>query len=587
LLIKPRPRNDKIHSQALEAGLSALQAHIVAGRLVDFVGNLDRIINPALRYIDHPELLQDSDKAATRIARALREGQRIGIVTDYDVDGVTSHALIQRALTVYFNYPASNIDNFIGHRVNDGYGVSKKLTERILSQPELPAVIITADCGSSDEAQVIRLQQAGIDVIVTDHHALPITGPPSSAYAVINPLRADCRYPDTTVAGCMIAWLLMARVRSRLIEDGQLPADVPKLAKELDYVSLGTVADCVSIGTPINRAVVNVGLSQMNALNRPCWQAMQTLLNRNGQQFCAEDLAFQIGPRINARSRMADPYAALHFLLASDHENALHYLKQLDSDNQDRKFIERDMTETAKQRAASLVEQGFSSLVIYLPEGHPGVQGIVASRLVEAFGRPAIVLCDSHEPTQLTGSARGIAELHLRDALQGIVDVRPELLVKFGGHKHAAGLAIERTLLNDFQTAFEQAVCAQLGDQMLAPIIWTDGTLPAESFSLDTLAELDRLQPFGREFEAPIFEGHFEVAGVRAVGAEPIHLSLQLRAFDAVLSAIWFRALEAAGDPLPLAPGDTVHCAYQLNGNTFRGKTTLQLIVRHAIKTSS
>ncbi|MEZ5581813.1 MAG: DHHA1 domain-containing protein [Candidatus Competibacteraceae bacterium] len=401
---------------------------------------------------------------------------------------------------------------------------------------------------------------------------------------MINPLRADCRYPDTTVAGCMIAWLLMSRVRNRLIENGQLPADAPKLAKELDYVSLGTVADCVSIGTPINRAVVNVGLSQINTLARPCWQAMQTLLNRNGQPFCAEDLAFQIGPRINARSRMADPYAALHFLLAGDHEDAFRYLEVLDCDNQDRKFIERDMTETAKRRAASLVEQGYSSLVIYLPEGHPGVQGIVASRLVEAFGRPAIVLCDSHEPTQLTGSARGITELHLRDALQGIVDVHPNLLIKFGGHKHAAGLAIERALLGTFQTAFEQAVRAQLGARKLMPVIWTDGELPAESFSLETLTELDRLQPFGREFEVPIFEGHFKVAEVRAVGAEPIHLSLQLRTFDAVFSAIWFRALEAAGAPLPFAPGDTIHCAYQLNGNTFRGRTKLQLIVKHAAK---
>ncbi|MEZ5581812.1 MAG: hypothetical protein R3F37_02635 [Candidatus Competibacteraceae bacterium] len=148
--VKPARATTRYIAQALEAGLSPLQAHIVAGRLTDFAGNLERILNPALRYIDHPELLQDSGKAASRIAHALSEGERIGIVTDYDVDGVTSHALIQRALTVYFHYPANRIDSFIGHRVNDGYGVSKKLTERILAQPERPAVIITADCGSSD-----------------------------------------------------------------------------------------------------------------------------------------------------------------------------------------------------------------------------------------------------------------------------------------------------------------------------------------------------------------------------------------------------------------------------------------------------
>jgi single-stranded-DNA-specific exonuclease len=589
MLIKPRQRNEKIQALALAAGLSPLQSHILAGRLVD-VGTIDgiaKIIQPALRHVDNPKLFKDGDRAASRIARAVMEGERIGIVTDYDVDGVTSHALIYRALTEYFRVPPVLISRLIGHRIEDGYGVSEKLTNRLLAQQPLPALIITADCGSSDEARIARLKHHGIDVIVTDHHALPIEGPPPSAHAVINPARSDCAYPDTTIAGCMTAWLLMSHVRGHLLQAGYLDAAAPKLARELDYVALGTVADCVSIGTPINRAVVNAGLRLMNEFTRPCWRAMQRLLKRNGQPFSAADLAFQIGPRINARSRMADPYAALHYLLADDDQDALHYLGLLDLDNQDRKVVERDMVEAAKRQAGKLVERGSTALVVYLREGHAGVQGIVASRLVDAFGRPAIVLCDAHEPAQLSGSARGIPGLDMRAALQQVVGARPNLLSKFGGHRHAAGLAIDRLGLAAFQDVFEQAVREQLGERTLAPVIWTDGGLPAEALSLDTWAELEQLQPYGREFETPAFENGFHVEAMRAVGAEPIHLSLRLRREEQIFEAIWFRALPAPDAPLPCAVGARLYCVYQLARNEYRGMHSLRLVIQHAITDSS
>lgn len=584
--IKRRQRNENTYRLALEAGLSPLLAHIVACRLMNCPEDIHRIIRPALKYIDHPELLVDAAKAAERIASAIQNQQRIGILTDYDVDGITSHAIIYRALGEYFNFPRDQIDSLIGHRIQDGYGISPQLTERIIAQNIRPEVIITADCGSSDEAQIARLKGMGIDVIVTDHHALPLAGPPASAYAVVNPTRSDCRYPDATIAGCMTAWLLMSLVRNRLIAQGYLPADTPKLSRELDYVSLGTAADCVSIGTPINRAVLNSGLQQLNRLGRPCWQAMLTLLGQHKNRFTVEDLSFQIGPRINARSRLADPYAALHYLLAQTHDEAVHFLKLLDVDNQDRKHIERKMVEEAKREAEQQVIQGKSALVVYLNDGHSGVQGIVASRLVEAFGRPAIVLCPTIEDTQITGSARGIEGLHLRDTLQQIADSHTELFVKFGGHRGAAGLTILRTGLREFCMAFEQAVVNCLGDRELAPVIWTDGTLEEAHISLQTMTELEQLQPYGREFEAPIFEGIFSIKSVRVVGNEPIHLALDLETAKTTHKAIWFRALGQAGDPLPITPGDQVKCAYRLSLNTFRGVRQVNLLVEYARKFS-
>ncbi|MFO1429503.1 MAG: single-stranded-DNA-specific exonuclease RecJ [Candidatus Competibacteraceae bacterium] len=582
MLIKQRPRSETTYRLALEAGLSPLLAHIIAGRLPDLDGDIQRIIKPALKYIDHPEQLKDADRAAERIADAVMQRQRIGILTDYDVDGVTSHAVIYQALTEYFGFPNSLIDSLIGHRIRDGYGISVNLIERILAGNPLPEVIITADCGSSDEPRIARLKAAGIDVIVTDHHALSIEGPPPSAYAVVNPTRADCSYPDDTIAGCMAAWLLMSYVRGKLIERGYLPPTTPKLSRELDYVSLGTVTDCVSIGTAINRAVVTIGLKQLNRFERPCWRVIRLLLGRQGQDFREEDLAFQIGPRINARSRLDDPYAALRYLLADTDAEARRYLALLDLDNQDRKVIERDMLETARRQAEEQIGQGRLSLVVYLEDGHAGVQGIVASRLVDAFGRPAIVLCNTAEPLHLTGSARSIRELHLRNALQQVADAQPELFVKFGGHCGAAGLTIQRQLLTVFQDAFEQAVRAELGAQTLAPTIWTDGPLPEQALTLETLRELDQLQPYGREFEPPLFEGRFYVDSVRVVGAEPIHLMLILKTEDKTYDAVWFRALEKAGDPPPVAVGEMIRCAYRLSSREYRGERNLRLMIGYA-----
>ncbi|WP_089712955.1 single-stranded-DNA-specific exonuclease RecJ [Halomonas daqiaonensis] len=580
--ILPRPRDAALYARAQREGLSELQARVLAGRLAGYQGELAPLVSPSLRHLAHPEKLADARRAAERIAQAVVDDEHIGILTDYDVDGITSHVVIRRTLVELFGVPEARLHSLIGHRIHDGYGISLPLVERTLALTPRPSLVITADCGSSDEPRIARLKAAGIEVVVSDHHALPLEGPPASAFATVNPTRDDCDYPDPTIAGCMVAWLVMSLARQVLIDWGVLAQATPKLSPWLSYVALGTVADCVSLGgSAANRAVVTHGLALINRMEAACWRAMAERLGSDSVPFDAETLAFQMGPRINARSRLDDPYAALHFMLAADDATAARHLVTLDQDNQSRKAIEADMVEEAKALALPSLTADEPAIVVFLEDGHPGVQGIVASRLVQAFGRPALVLTPAAAPGMLTGSGRSIEGLHLRDALQRTFELAPEALPRFGGHCGAAGVGVPREHLSVFRAVFLQAVGEQLGDTELCPRIFTDGELSPHQLGLATLDELEKLAPYGREFDAPLFQGDFLVEALRPVGADGSHLMLELSAGATSLKAIWFRAL-TPGEVPGFGVGDRLRCAFKLNRNRWRGRESLQLMVEHA-----
>ena len=576
-----RSQDKAVLAAARALGLPPLIARVLAGRLAEG-DDLAPLVTPTLASIAHPRRLKDGERAAARIAQAVTEGEQIGILTDYDVDGITSHVVIRRTLHELLGVPEARLHSLIGHRINDGYGISAPLVEHTLALTPRPTLVITADCGSSDEARIARLAAEGIDVVVTDHHALPVEGPPASAYAVVNPSRQDCDYPDTTIAGCMVAWLVMMQTRAQLVEWGAIPESTPRLSAWLSYVALGTVADCVSLGrSAINRAVVTRGLALINRMDAPCWRVMAERLGADSLPFDAGTLGFQMGPRINARSRLDDPYAALHFMMAADDASARRYLDVLDDDNQSRKVIEADMVEQAIQKAQPLLERDAPALVIHLPEGHAGVQGIVASRLVQRYGRPTVILTNAPALNQLSGSGRSIEGVHLREALQHVHERVPGALLRFGGHSGAAGVTLFREHVAAFQQQLERAVADQLGERELTPIVLTDGELQPSEVSLDTVTLLEGLAPFGREFEEPLFEGVFDIHDCRLVGSQRNHMMLMLGAGRMQYRGIWFKAL-SAGQESPFGPGDRIRCAYRLARNCYRGVVSLQLMVSHA-----
>ncbi len=361
--IKARELNLKVHDLALATGLHPVIAKILASRPIE-EHNLENIIEPKISLLEHPEKMQDVNRAAKRLTTAIINKECIGIETDHDCDGQTSHAVIYHNLTRHFKHPKNLIKSYIGHRLTEGYGLSEPVVERILRDHPRASLIITADNGSSDEPRIAKLKACGIDVIITDHHQIPSTGIPESAYAWINPTRKDCNY-DPYIAGCMVAWLLMVATRLELIKVGYLEKNAPKLQDTLDYVAVGTVADCVSFAkSHINRAVVRFGLQLINARDKCCWQALNKILPID-QLIDAEDLGFKIGPLLNSDGRLSSAFGSVSFLLSESVLEAENWLQHLQEQNVVRRSIQKKITLQGLAQAKSQADANRSSICIF------------------------------------------------------------------------------------------------------------------------------------------------------------------------------------------------------------------------------
>jgi len=537
-----------VFAEARSRGLDPLIARIVAGRVTSDT-SLDAVLDPQLQHIAPPSLLTDIDRASERLQQAVVQNHCIGVLTDYDADGLTSHAVITESL-LRFGVSMERVSHWIGHRLEDGYGISETLVDRLLESRPLPQLVISADCGSSDEAQIARLKAAGIDVIVTDHHRVSDQGPPSSAFAVVNPNRSDCAYPDKAIAGCMVSWLVMSHVRQGLIDLQAITEDTPKLGDLLDYVALGTVADCVSLGSSeTNRAIVKAGLSLIRKQQRPCWQVATSQLTKSSRDINAELLAFQLAPRLNARGRIGHSLRGYEYLVAVSVAEATNAFLDLDADNKTRRAIERKMVEQAKPLAHRQNLHGGLVLCVVLENGHSGVQGIVASRLVEAEGRPSIVLTPGNDPETLTGSMRSIPGVDAKALLDSVNTKLPGVLLRYGGHTGACGITVRKDALADLSRELQETYRTSYSNVGPKPQFLVDGELLPEQLSIAWIEKMEALGPFGRGFDQPAFVGIFQVVSIRPVGQEKTHLSMSLIVEGLQVQAIWFSALEPHTPP--------------------------------------
>lgn len=578
--IRDRPIDKNLFARARTEGFTELQARVIAARISAEVPVIRDLIAPSVRLLDSPDRLPDIDVAANAIADAVMDPtMHLAGVFDHDADGADAGAVFLLALTEYFGVPGERVVLLQSHRQREGYGVSDAFVERIIEDLPRPCLICTGDQGSGDEPRLARLKAAGFPCVVTDHHGIEGKGPPS-ALACVNPAREDSQFADPFIAGVHVMWLTMCAVRQRLIQRRYLPADAPTLAPLLAWSAVGTTADAVSLArSRNNRAVIRYGLRLINDSTRAPWQAMRRVMKKDGP-FSTKDISHGVGPRINARGRMADPLASLQFLTTTDQEQADYLAALLERENEARKGVERTMTAVAMDVASVQAEAGMPGLVIHLPDGHSGVHGITASRLVEAFGRPVCCLSPKQgKPGVLTGSLRTVPGVHVRKALAAVAAANPGLLLSFGGHAGAGGTSLAETDLVRFQDAFCAAVAAQADPATFRPVTWSDGPL-GRAPDMSVLEELDALEPYGREFEPPAFTDRFVVDQVKPVG-DGSHLKLQLRSEHGVHPGIWFRAMTPGGT-VPVLAGQEVLATYQLAANSFRGRTTVDIQVQAA-----
>ena len=549
-------------------GVPGLLRRVYGNRGVTSADELQR----SLGGLADPGPMRDIDTAAKRIAAAVREGQRILFVGDFDADGATSVAL---GVSVLRAFGTEQVDFVVPNRFEFGYGLSPEIVQVALARN--PDLLITVDNGVSSIDGVECANAAGVDVIVTDHHLPGAELPP--AYAIVNPNVPGCGFSSKAIAGVGVIYFVLARVRGVLREAGwfgKRGLDVPNLAEWLDLVALGTVADVVPLDRN-NRTLVHQGLMRMRRGRcRPGIQALAEVSQRSLPGLRASDLGFYIGPRLNAAGRLEDMSLGIRCLLADSLAEARRHAAALDELNRTRRELQRAMVAEAElivSNQAQAVDARYG-VSVFDPGWHQGIVGIVAGRLRERINRPVVAFAPAGdaEPHALRGSARSVPELHIRDTLDALAGSNPELLAKFGGHAMAAGLSIRRIHYERFAEAFDRAVRDRLPASALQARIETDGQLTGSEITLPNAIRLAEGGPWGQAFPEPSFHGEFDIVNQRVVGET--HLKLVLKSGSRLIDAIAF-------NQPPLSGANRLHAVYRLDINDYGATPTVQLRLEH------
>lgn len=577
-----RHRSAPVSSAGL-ASLPPLFQRIYAARGVRHADELRH----GLEQLAPPGTLLGVEPAVDLLVAALAEQWRILIVGDYDADGATSTALGLLALPA-MGY--AHVDYLVPDRFVYGYGLTPEIVE--LARQRRPDLIITVDNGIASVEGVAAARRAGIRVLVTDHH-LPGDELPQ-ADAIVNPNQPGCEFADKTLAGVGVFFYLLTSLRSRLRRKGwfvQSDRAEPNMAQWLDLVALGTVADVVALERN-NRIFIQQGLLRIRQGHcRPGILALLRRAGRDPERVVAADLGFAVGPRLNAAGRLDDMSIGIQCLLAESSRQADEWALLLDELNRDRRTIEADMQQQALALLSGLALDESNSddlpwgLCLHQPDWHPGVVGLLASRIKDRLHRPVIAFAAADEHSnELKGSARSIPAVHIRDTLATIAARHPYLIKRFGGHAAAAGLSLQKEHLAAFQTAFDEEIRRQLRPGDLDAEIWCDGELGAQDFCLDTAWQLRNAGPWGHHFPEPLFEGEFFIRQQRLVGERHLKLVVSpLQAPSLVLDAI---AFFIDTDQWPNASIQQSRLVYKLDINEFRGEVNLQLQVSHLLPLS-
>jgi len=557
------------HLPCNDAGAAALAGalgvHPVIARLLCMRGLGDaaeatRFLNPSLDHLHDPFKLADMSRAVERLERALAQRERIAIHGDYDVDGITSTVILRRALEML----GGDVVHFIPERLRDGYGLQPPAIERL--HAEGVSLVVSVDCGIRSTEAALRARELGLDLIVTDHHEPEGTLPP--AYAVINPKRLDCSYPDKHLAGVGVALKLVQALCGRAGKAKWLPAFVKVAA-------IGTLADVVPL-VGENRVIARLGLASLS--KGPHTIGLRALLDASGlsgKTIDSYQVAFMLAPRVNAAGRMSTPDIATRLLLATDEamSGEAHTLaQQLNDENFRRQQEEADLVAQAKKAIETDPAVGAHNVLVVGGDGwHRGVIGIAASKLVDTFHKPAVVL--SVDGDLAHGSCRSIPDFDMLAALEQCSDV----FIRFGGHKQAAGLTMEAARLPEFRARINAYADRVLEPDQLRPRLRIDGPLNLKSITSELMRDLDSLGPFGMSNPRPVFHasGVEIVDGPRTLKER--HLKMTFAQEGRRFRAIAWRAAERAD--FLTRNRTSVNLAFSLEKNEYQGETYFELNV--------
>ncbi|MCW8953584.1 MAG: single-stranded-DNA-specific exonuclease RecJ [Sulfurimonas sp.] len=498
-----------------------------------------------LSQIPNPALLQDADKAAKKIADAIKQNKKITLVGDYDVDGVSSTAI----MVDFFRQIPYPLEAIIPNRFNDGYGVSPTVLQRVDAD-----LVITVDNGISAVEAAEICKQKGIELIITDHHTPSEVLP--EAYAIVDPKLSTCSYPFKEICGAQVAWLLLGLVKKEL----KLSIDMKQF---LDILAIAIIADIMPL-IDINRTLVIEGLKVLMSSSRPACVVIRDFLNKS--IITSEDIGFQIAPRINAAGRLEDAGIALEFFTAADMHQAYKQFEKLNSLNELRKETEADTT----AQALSCGNENDTVIVVANEDWHEGVVGIVAARLVDHFCKPAIVL--SCENGVAKGSARSIGNV----SIYKLIKENEKYLTKFGGHKMAAGLGLLEEDIDAFRAAINKSASALHPDDFM-PSEEIIGVMPSDEIDLELLNILDSFEPYGEANSRPLFLiQDANIIEIKLFGKDKSHTKIIVRQFTherKTIELILFKKV------LQMPKNKKLTCSYRVTKNEFNNRVSAQLII--------
>jgi single-stranded-DNA-specific exonuclease len=565
-LIKDAPNFTQVEALKKEMNVSEVVAYMLVQRGITEFDNAKSFFRGSLKELHDPFLMKDMDRAVERVNKALKNDEKILIYGDYDVDGTTSVSLVYSYLVKH----TSSIAYYIPDRYEEGYGVSEKGIR--FAHAEGFSLIITLDCGIKANEKVDLANSLGVDMIICDHHTPGEILPDA---VVLDPKRKDCEYPYKELSGCGVGFKLL----QALIQKNEWDED--ELLPYLDLLAISIAADIVPV-TGENRLLAQYGLKQLNENTRPGIDIMLNLAKRE-KPLSFTDIVFTIAPRINAAGRIDDAKKAVKLLTSTDQKELNEIAQTIHDYNEERRVLDKEITEHALANIeADPTFQDKCTTVVYHQDWHKGVIGIVASRLIENYYRPTIVLTQSEDGETWTGSARSIKGINIYDILENC----SATLEKFGGHYFAAGMTLKNENLSRFIDCFESEVKKIIGSETLIPEQIIEKELPFDS--LFTMAEsiyevprlmrvLKQFEPHGPDNMKPLFLAKNVYAhDAKLLKDEHLKMKVFQPDFQKHIEAIYFKCPEAL-EIVQQGPFDMV---FTLEENTFRGKTTPQLMVK-------